>query len=292
MNILFVHQNMPGQFRHLAAHLAQNPTNRVVFLTKVDREPPPGVARVLYGPAHRGNEATHGYVRAFEDAVVNGQAAAAAGIAMGKRGFTPDLVVAHPGWGESLYLKDVFPTAKLLNYCEFYYRASGADVGFDPSESMDIETASRIRTKNATLLIALEACDRGISPTTWQRSLHPAEWQGKIDVIFDGIDADRARPDPDAVFRLPDGTSLTRHDEVVTYVARNLEPYRGFPNFMRAIPQILRDLPSARVVIVGGDSVSYGQAPGDGRTWRAVMQEEIDANPARVHFLPPLPYAD
>ena len=292
MNILFVHQNMPGQFGHLAAALARDPANRVVFLTKADRAPPPGVARVLYRPQRPANASTHHYIRGFENGVLHGQAVAGACLAMRERNFVPDIVVAHPGWGEPLYVKDVFPTAKLLNYCEFFYHASGADIGFDPAEAVDAEVAARVRTKNAALLLALAASDRGVSPTEWQRSLHPAEWRDGIEVIFDGVDAETVRPEACASFQLPDGTRLTRRDKVVTYVARNLEPHRGFPSFMRAVPRILAALPDARILIVGSDGVSYGQSPGDGRTWRAVMADEIPADPARVHFLGPLPYGD
>jgi len=290
MNVLFVHQNMPGQFGHLAAALARNPANRVVFLTKADRTPPAGVARVLYRPARAAHAATHHYIRGFETAVLHGQAVAGACLAMRERNFVPDVVVAHPGWGESLYVKDVFPSAKLLSYCEFFYHAAGADVGFDPAEAVDAEVAARLRTKNAPLLLALAACDRGLCPTRWQQSLQPAEYRDKIEVIFDGIDAERARPAADASFALPDGTRLTRRDRIVTYVARNLEPHRGFPSFMRAIPRILHALPDAHVLIAGRDGVSYGQGPADGRTWRAVMVEEVACDPARVHFLGPLPY--
>src|SRR5262249_7153231 len=151
--------------------------------------------------------------------------------------FAPELVIAHPGWGEPMFVKDAAPKAKLVNYCEFFYRAAGADVGFDPAEPVDADTAARLRTRNAALMIALEACDQGLAPTEWQRGVHPPEFRSKIEVVFDGIDTDRARPDAAACFRLPDGRLLRQGDQVVTYVARNLEPYRGFPSFIRALPR-------------------------------------------------------
>jgi len=290
MNFLFVHHHMPGQFGHLAAHLARDPANRVVFLTQGGGSPPEGVTSAIYRPRRTANAQTHHYLRSFEDAVLAGQGAARAGVALSRRGFVPDIVIAHPGWGEPMYLKDVFPRAKFLNYCEFFYRAAGADVGFDPAEPVDVDLAAAVRTRNAALLIALEAADRGLSPTRWQRSVHPAEWQDKIEVVFDGIDTDRIRPDPAASFRLPGGRLLTRDDKVVTYVARNLEPYRGFPSFMRAVPSILAALPTAEIVIVGGDGVSYGKPPRQGGSWRDVMIEEVRPDPRRVHFLGSVPY--
>ncbi len=292
MNLLFVHQQMPGQFGRLSAHLAQGPGNRVVFLTKADRPAPPGVTRALYRTRRRVHPATHHYVQGFEESVLHGQAVARACLGMKEQGFIPDVIVAHPGWGEPMYIKDIFPHAKLLNYCEFFYRAAGADVGFDPAEPQDADVAARVRTRNAALMIALEACDRGIAPTTWQRSVHPREWHDKIDVIFDGVDTDLARPAAAATFTLPDGRVLTRRDQVVTYVARNLEPYRGFPSFMRAVPRILAALPDADIVVVGGDGVSYGRAPTDGRSWRQVMIAETDPDRSRVHFPGTLAYAD
>jgi glycosyltransferase involved in cell wall biosynthesis len=290
VNFLFIHQEMPGQFGHLAAYLARNRDNRVVFLTKANKPAPPGVTAVLYTPPSLA--ASDPFVRGFESAVLHGRAVANACLELQNRGFIPDVVVAHPGWGESLYVKDVIPAAKLVNYCEFFYHAAGADVGFDPDDQVDGAMAALLRTRNAHLLLSLAACDRGISPTNWQRFLHPAEYRPKIDVIFDGIDADQVRPDANARLRLSDGTVLTRRDTVISYVARNLEPHRGFPSFMRAVPHILASLPDAHIVIAGGDDVSYGRAPGDGRNWRQVMVEEIRPPAARVHFTGPLPYGD
>jgi glycosyltransferase involved in cell wall biosynthesis len=290
MNLLFVHQNAPGQFKHLAPALARLPGNRVVFATR-RREPPlPGIERVVYSPTRAAHAGTHHYVRLFENAVLHGQQLVRVCHELARGGFRPDVIVAHPGWGEALFLKDAFPRVPLLNYCEFYYRGEGADIGFDPSEPADIDTVCRARARNAHLLLSLESCDAGWSPTAWQKAQHPAPLQPKIEVIFDGVDTRLVRPDPAARFVLPDGRVLTRDDEVVTYVARNLEPYRGFPSFMRAVPEILRRRPGARIVVLGGDEVSYGRAPADGRTWREVMLDEVPFERERVHFLGRVPY--
>lgn len=160
-----------------------------------------------------------------------------------KQGFRPDVIVAHPGWGESLFLKDVFPKTPLLNFCEFYYHGRGSDVGFNPEEPAGIDDICRARARNAHLLLSLESCDGGLSPTQWQKTRHPAPFQDKISVIFDGIDTDYMAPDPGATFELDDGRVLSRADEVVTYVARNLEPYRGFPSFIRSLPKLLEKRP-------------------------------------------------
>lgn len=288
MNILFIHQDMPGQFAHLAAYLARDSANRVVFLTKARTAAPTGVVRAQYAPQEPSTGDT--FLRGFDAALAHGRAVAAACLDLRERGFTPDIVIAHPGWGEALYIKDALPSAKLISYCEFFYHAAGADIGFDPDEQVDSATAALLRTRNAPLLMSLEACDHGLSPTQWQRALHPRAYHDKISVIFDGIDAERVRPDGDASFDLGDGTRLTRRNSVVTFAARNLEPHRGFPGFMRAVPEILSRLPKAHIVIAGGDGVSYGRTPGDGRSWRQVMMDELLIDSPRLHFTGSLSY--
>jgi glycosyltransferase involved in cell wall biosynthesis len=210
-----------------------------------------------------------------------------------EKGFLPDVVVAHPGWGEALFLRDVFPSARLVHYCEFYYTGTGADVGFDPEFPLGLDDQLKVRIKNTTQLVGLVAMDQGIAPTRWQAGRYPGEFQSKIEVIHDGINTELVRPDPDAIFER-DGLRLTHHDEVVTYVARNLEPYRGFHIFMRALPELLALRPKAHVLIVGGDGVSYGRRLPEGQSWRekccAELKDEIDWK--RVHFLGMLPYKD
>jgi glycosyltransferase involved in cell wall biosynthesis len=135
----------------------------------------------------------------------------------------------------------------------------------------------------------------GISPTGFQADTFPAAFRDRISVIHDGIDTDHVRPDAGARFTLPDGRVLTRDDEVVTFVNRNLEPYRGYHVFMRALPRLLRERPNAQVLIVGGDEVSYGSKPPKGQTWKQIFIDEVrgqiaDDDWARVHFLGRVPY--
>jgi glycosyltransferase involved in cell wall biosynthesis len=291
MNVLFIHQNMPGQFKHLAAALAADPKNRVVFLTKRADVDLPGNRRVTYTPTRAAHATTHPYVRLYENSVLHGQQVVRACQALRQQGFVPDIIIGHSGWGETLFMKDIFPKTPLLNYCEFYYSGRGADIGFSPEEPVSFDDVLRARARNAHLLLSLESCDAGLSPTEWQKSRHPARLQDKISVIFDGIDTGLVRPDPDAQLQLPSGRVLTRADEIVTYVGRNLEPYRGFPSFIRALPKLLEMRPNAEVVIVGGDEVSYGRRRTDGRSWREAMLEEVPLDLARVHFLGKVPYS-
>jgi glycosyltransferase involved in cell wall biosynthesis len=292
MNIAFIHQNMPGQFRHLIGHLLAAGGHRIVCIGRRDDFTPPGVGRVTYGLPPSALAAANPFLTPLETAVRHGLQVARACEALAGNGFRPDVIVAHPGWGESLYVKEVFPAAPLLHYCEFFYRPHGADTNFDPADPQDLAANAATRTRNAHLLLALEAGDWGMSPTRWQKSLHPLASQPGISVRFDGIDTAAARPDAAARFTLPNGRILAPTDEVVTYVARGLEPYRGFPAFMRALPAVLRRRPAAQVVIAGADANHYGRPPPDGRSWRETLLAEVEIDPARVHFLGQIPRPD
>ena len=298
MNILFVHQNFPGQYRHLAAALAQSPGGRVAALgdVKFVKNQPklPGVSLHAYPTPRGAAVGTHHYVRPLESAVRRGQAVVRACLALKKQGFVPDIVCAHPGWGEALFLRDVFPDARIILYCEFYYRARGADVGFDPEFPVTEDDVLRVRVKNAHFLLSLEGCDEGVSPTEWQHQAFPGEFRDRIRVIHEGVDTDLVRPDPQASLALPGSNiTLSAADEVVTYVARNLEPYRGFHTFMRAVPEIQRRRPKTQILVVGNDGVSYGTPLPKGETFKKRLLEEVGAkiDMNRLHFLGPVPYA-
>lgn len=285
MKIAFIHQNLPAQFGHLIRHMATTGDHRVVCVSRRKDYTPPGVGRVTYALPDSALPAVNPFLSPLESAARHGLQVARACEVLRGNGFTPDIILAHPGWGESLYIKEVFPQVPLVHYCEFFYRTRGADVNFDPTTQQDLPTNSATRTRNAHLLLALEAGDWGIAPTHWQKSVHPTAFQDRISVRFDGIDTDSASPSPDARVTLPDGTVMGPGDPLVTYVARGLEPYRGFPSFMRALPAILRRVPNAHVAIVGETQTSYGPPPGPDRTWKDVMLAEVTIDPARVHFL-------
>jgi glycosyltransferase involved in cell wall biosynthesis len=289
LNILFIHQNMPAQFKHLAPALAADPKNRVVFLTQRSDVKIPRVETVSYTVTREAKAATHQYVRLFENNVASGQEVVRALQKLRTSGFKPDVVIAHSGWGEALFVKDMYPKVPLIVFSEFYYRRN--ELYFDPHDKVTLDQICRLRARSANLLLSLDACDAAITPTYWQKSVQPAAFHNKISVIFDGIDTKAVSPDTTAAFTLDNGRVLNTGDEVVTYVARNLEPYRGFPSFMRALPKLLDLRPDAQVVIVGGDKVSYGSKPVDGRTWRETMLGEVSFDATRVHFIPRLSYA-
>ncbi len=248
MKSLFVHQNFPGQYKHLARKLGADPKNQVVFVTRRKEVEIPGVRKIVYDLRREPAKSTHHYIHPLEKAVLFGQAVARVAVALKKRGFVPDVIYAHPGWGESLYIKDVYPQSPLVNLFEFYYRAFGSDVDFDPDRRPRFDDVARIRTKNTTNLLSLESCDWGIAPTKWQHEQLPREYRHKISIIHDGIDTTVAAPNRETTFMLDNGLALGAGDEVITYVARNLEPYRGFPSFMRALGEICRRRPNCQAL--------------------------------------------
>ena len=302
MNILFVHQNFPGQFKHLAPALARQ-GHRVLAMTMRQVEPGlwQGVRILPYGTQRGTTPGIHPWVQDFETKTLRGEACFRAALELRREGFEPDVIVAHPGWGESLFLKEVWPRAKLGIYCEFFYQAQGADTGFDPEfpPTDPAGDACRLRLKNLNNLLHFEVADAGISPTHWQASTFPASFRDRITVVHDGIDTAVVVPRPDVSLTLNGSLKLERGDEIVTFVNRQLEPYRGYHVFMRALPEILRRRPRARVMIVGGEGVSYGAAPDRARhgahSWKRIFADEVrpqisDADWARVHFVGHLPH--
>jgi glycosyltransferase involved in cell wall biosynthesis len=300
MNILFIHQNFPGQFKFLAPALVKQ-GHKVVAMTmqKTAAKTWQGVDLVNYA-ANRGTTPNvHPWVSDFETKTIRGEACFRAALQMKAQGFTPDVIISHPGWGESLFLKDVWQNAKLAIYCEFYYHSQGADVGFDPEFPVKDEgDVCRLRLKNLNNLLHFETADAGISPTYWQASTFPESFRDKIAVIHDGIDTNALAPNPQVSLTIntQNGQSitLTKADEVITFVNRNLEPYRGYHIFMRTLPDLLKRRPNARVLIVGGDDVSYGARPAQGK-WKAIFIDEVrsqisDDDWQRIHFLGNLPY--
>jgi glycosyltransferase involved in cell wall biosynthesis len=301
MNILFIHQNFPGQFKHLAPALVQQ-GHHVLAMTmqKTEATAWQGVQLVRYS-ATRGTTANiHPWVSDFETKTIRAEACFRAALQMKAQGYAPDIIIAHPGWGESLFLKEVWPSANIGIYCEFYYRPQGADVGFDPEfPAKDEGDVCRLKLKNINNLLHFEVADAGISPTHWQASTFPEPFRKQISVIHDGIDTDALAPNPDVslVLNMADGEqlTLTKRDEVITFVNRNLEPYRGYHIFMRALPELLKRRPNAIVLIVGGNDVSYGARPEGNQTWKDLFIQEVrpqisDSDWARVRFLGNLPY--
>lgn len=292
MNILFLHQNFPAQFRHLATVLARQPDNRVVFLTAAEKGEIPGVRKIVFKPSREPNPATHHYLKGMERAVLEGQAAYRAGLALKQQGFRPDIIYGHSGWGSPMFMKDLYPDVPLLCYYEWFYHAHGSDTDFDPGHKVSPDTECRLRVSNSAILNDLYSCDYGLSPTQWQKSQFPREYESKITVLHDGVDTDFFRPQAMTKLVLPTGElDLSEHREIVTYVARGMEPYRGFPQFMEALEILQQRRPRLQAVIVGEDRVAYGMPLPNGKTYKELMLGKLDLDLSRVHFTGMLPYA-
>ena len=309
MNILFIHQNFPGQFKHLAPALAQR-GHRVVALTmeKVKETRRQGVELIPYTVTQGSTPGIHPWTADFETKIIRAEGAFRACLKLKEKGFTPDAIIAHPGWGESLFLKEVWPEARLGIFCEFFYLAEGADTGFDPEFPIeDVEGNNcRLRIKNLNNYMHFDFADAAIAPTAWQASTFPVPFRSKITVVHDGVDTHAIQPNPKVSLKLRRNGSdepftLTRDDEVITFVNRNLEPMRGCHIFMRALPELLKQRPKAQVIIVGGDGVSYGEKPtlekNGATSWKEVFVNEVrgqllDSDWARVHFVGQVPYAN
>jgi len=292
MNILFIHQNFPAQFKHLAPVL-QKLGHDVRALAINSNPVPASISVYYYKPKRSSTQHLHPWLIDIESKVIRGEAIFYKALQMRDEGFNPDVIIAHPGWGESLFLKDAWPDARLGLYAEFYYQPNKNDVGFDPELSkLHVTEPCRIRLKNAGHDLQYAQADGFISPTEFQRSTFPTVLQQKITVIHDGIDTQLLQPNNDSELRLNNSLLLNKQSEIITFVNRNLEPLRGYHIFMRALPAILNARPNARVIIVGGDDISYGAKPPAGDTWKNIFLNEVrsELDMSRVHFVGKIAY--
>ena len=294
MNILFLHQNFPAQFVHVAMAL-QRAGHRVVALVPETNERPRIVATETYRFEPPVNAPSSDLGAHYRERAMRGSAAADGMLRLKASGFTPEVVVGHGGWGETLFVRDIWPTSRVIVHAEFYYTPDNADVGFDP-EFVGLPTitqAIRLRARNSAMVQALVEADVTVAPTHWQASRFPEALRDRLTILHEGIDSRRAAPDPRAEIRLGrDNIVAKPGDEIITFVNRNLEPYRGYHAFLRALPDVLRRRPLARAVIVGGSSVSYGPALPNGQSWKDRYLHEVrgDLDMSRVHFVGMIPH--
>jgi glycosyltransferase involved in cell wall biosynthesis len=288
LKFLFVHQNFPAQFLHIVRHLVAAKRHEVVFISEPNVNEIAGVRKVPYAHPPLDIKDTHIAARELDNGVRRAEAVYRTAVGLRHLGYTPDIIIGHHGWGEMLNLRDLWPDAPMLGYMEFYYQHDRADVGFDPEFPANPLDFPRIRAKNAVNHIALNLGAAGQTPTQWQLSTYPAWAQPNIDLIWEGVDLQMCSPDPavrKTTLKIGDLT-IKPTDKLITYVSRDLEPYRGFHIMMRALPDLMRARKDIKVVMIGGDGVSYGAAPHQGGNWRDVMLAEVGKNidPSRMIF--------
>ena len=307
MNILFIHQNFPGQFKSLVPALLDKGHDISVLTTSnLTNYSIKNIKVYNYKIKRVSTKGIHPWLIDFETKIIRGEACALAAKELKSNGYCPDVIVAHHGWGESMFLKEIWPQANLGIYCEFYYASEGQDVGFDPEFPVSKKTLddSRLKLKNLNNILHFDIADAAISPTRWQASTFPKGFREKIDIIHDGIDTKKIVPNKTAEVTLNTNgqkpIKLTVNDEIITFINRNLEPYRGYHIFMRSLPEILKNRPRCRVVIIGGDGVSYGAKPDISRykfgTWKDIFIKEVkpfisESDWTRVHFVGQIPYS-
>lgn len=282
MRVLFAHQSFPSQFKYLAPSLAKL-GHQVVFMSAPTEKRLPGVAQHFYtlGPEEH-CEST--LLKPLADALRYGLAARQAATSLAEMGFSPDVIVAHPGWGEALFLKDVFGSAHLVSFLELFFTPEDSFFDF-ASPSPDIDTRALLHMRNGPLLEALIHSSWNIAPTEWQRNLFPDHFMDRTTVIHEGINVSKFAPTSGAELRCDDGTLLKQGMEVVTFVARYLEPIRGLKSFLMAAELILKQRPKAHIVVVGHDRGGYGDPPPKGCTHKEVILGSCDLDRRRVHFM-------
>ncbi|WP_299143773.1 glycosyltransferase family 4 protein [uncultured Tateyamaria sp.] len=294
MKFLFVHQNMPGQYRELIQWLAAQGGHEITFLTQRKKAPVfKGVNTVVYKSHHTAPDDGYGLSRTWENAAGNGFGAVMALRSLVDGGFTPDIIIGHVGWGEMSFFREVLPDTPMIGFFEYFYSVHGGPVGFDPEAKVSEHAPYIMHGHNVVPLVNIEAVDLGHSPTMWQRNRFPKSFHDKIYVCHDGIRTDKLKPNKKAKVTLGRiGRALTAKDEIVTFMARNLETTRGYHQFMRALPHIQKARPNARILVVGGNDVSYGGKSKHPGGLRGQMEAEVGhlLDWDRLHFLGQVPY--
>lgn len=291
--ILFIHQAFPGQFASLAASLAAE-GHKVIAIATNPQSRVPGVNLIRYAPVRTQENNDMPLLEQDADAkLIRGQSVYEVMKGLKKQGLNPDVIYAHPGWGEAMFVRYVWPEARFVAYAEWYYNLQGQEVNFDPAlPPLSEELELRLNIKNMPFLYALSDADAAITPTKWQKSRFPGWAQEKIEVIPDGLNLQElANVHPRGLGLPGQGLKLVKGMPIVTYASRFLEPVRGFHYFMRSLPGIQRANPDAHVIIMGQDAgigaAGYGRPNPSGKSWRETMTEELGdrVNWKRVHFL-------
>ena len=291
--VLFVHTNFPAQFRDLAQTLVA----RGVRCAAIGQSNAPGIEGMPIGRYALNRGTAPGIlpfaVRAEAD-LIRGSGALRIARTMKEQGCDPAVIVGHPGWGETVFLDEVWPNAKRVMFSEFFYRGRGLDIDFDQEFFETTEDAVLLgKAKNAVMTLALSDADVIVAPTEFQAAVLPPVFRPLVRVIHEGVDVDAIRPVAGAPFALPDGRMIAPGAPVITYVNNHMEPMRGIHIFARALPRLMAEVPDAQVLVFGWENPRpYGGQPPEGKTWREIAFEGVDVDPARLHFLGKRPHEE
>ncbi|WPZ36199.1 glycosyltransferase [Thalassobaculum sp. OXR-137] len=288
--IVFIHQNMPGQFKNICQALAKNEKNTVYFITKKNTVDLPNVRRITYDLSRKPTGGSHQYISGLDSHLLYGQAVARKLLALKENNVQPDIIFAHSGWGEALFVKEIFPKAKLVVFSEFYYESRYSDTAFTHKGDVPVDTACKLVARNLHLTQSMMAADIIMTPTLWQKFVHPRIVWPQILTLHEGIAVGDIRANRKNSVTLPNGWTLNKGDRVITYVSRNLEPYRGFDVFFEALKLLARAAPDVKVVLIGGDDISYGKRPKGGTSWRDFFLHQEGPVLENAAFLGKVPY--
>ena len=284
MKILFIHDNYPAQFGAFGGWLARRGWD-VRFATAWEGGNK-GDPHFLRYKAHRQpTEGVHPYAANFEKCVINGQAAARAFITARDRGYAPDIIMAHSGWGSGMFARDVWPNARYAPYLEWWYSYPPEDEVSLGTHAYDLHASLRQTARNAPFLLDMTGAALRICPTEYQAGQFPSDLRSGITVIHDGVDTAMHAPAAAPVASAA-GLDLSGMEEIVTFFTRGMEPHRGFPQFMRALAEVQARRPGAHAIIGGEDRVAYGTKLPEGESWKSRMLAELDGrlDLSRVHF--------
>lgn len=289
MHILYVHRNFPAQFGQIAAALAAKPGWHCTYVSEKPAGHIHGIECIQYRVAGLATPQTHFCARTFENTIWHSHAIYEALAA--RPDIAPDLVVGHAGAVSTMFLRQLYDCPH-IGYFEYFYGVLGTDFDFRPKRQLSPLERMRAQARNASILLDLHHCDAGTSPTQWQRSLLPLEYQSKVSVIFDGVDTSLWRPIAHAP-RIVAGRTLPPDTRVVTYVARGFESIRGFDIFMQIAKRVCLERPDVVFVVVGQDRVFYGSDDQytSGKSFRDWVLSQDSYDLARIWFVGTMPPA-
>ncbi|MDO8360670.1 MAG: glycosyltransferase [Devosia sp.] len=292
-DVLFVHNNFPAQFGFIAQRLRTDGHRCAVIASETGRALD-GIELVKWSANRGTSDGILPSAVRFEADLIRGGAAAEAALALRSRGFDPKLIIGHPGWGETVYLREVFPQARQIAYAEYYYRSAGGDVGFDPEFSPAGASPHLLAAKNAGMALAFGEAEAVVAPTPFQRSLLPPMVRDRTRVIHEGIDTTSVQRHSTPRLTLANGKVIDGSRPLITFISRRLEPLRGFHIFMRALPRVMAAVPDADVVVIGADEAGgYGRPAPDGKTWGQLLIAEVAGalDRSRLHFVGRVPHS-